>query len=52
MEIKELLKIRLEKQAWLSSKDYDELGLYGEGFCELDYEDEDEDEDEDDEDIW
>lgn len=49
MEIKELLKIRLEKQVLLSMEDYDELGLYGEGYCELDYED---DEDEEDEDIW
>lgn len=45
MELKELLKIRLEKQLWLSNKDYDELGLYGGSYCELQYDDED-DEDE------
>lgn len=48
MELKELLKIRLEKNLWLSNKDYDELGLYGEDYCPL----QDDDEDEEDEDDW
>ncbi len=48
MELKELLKIRLEKQAWLSSKDYDELGLYGGDYCQLQNDEEDDEEDEED----
>lgn len=48
MELKELLKIRLEKKLWLSDNDYDELGLYGEDYCSL----QDDYEDEEDEDDW
>ena len=45
MQLKELLKKRLEKRRFLTEEDYDELGLYGEDYCQLEY---DEEEDEDD----
>lgn len=45
MQLKELLKKRLEKQRFLTEEDCDELGLYGEDYCELNYDEDDEDED-------
>ena len=47
MDIKELLKKRLEKSKCYNRDDYKELGLYGEGYCEFD-DDYDDDYDEDD----
>lgn len=49
MQLKELLNKRLEKTKVLTEKDCDELGLYGEDYCQLEY---GEDEEEDDEDDW
>lgn len=47
MNLNELLSVRLVKKKSLDQVEYDELGLYGEGLCELDedddcYDDEDE----------
>lgn len=47
MGIKELLKKRLEKSKYYNQDDYNELGLYGEDYCEFDddYYDEEEEDD-------